>query len=233
MEKLLNKEKKISLEEGLHHIQMMLKGYKKINDYQTLSIKQEKINKKVNPEEKIIIKFKKPYSIYLKWISKAHKGRESIYVEKKNNNKIIAHEGGLLRFITLTVDPFGPIAMKGNRHPITELGFEPIIKNTEKDIKRAIKEGKKDYIIYDRGRQNVYGRDVQIIERIIYEDKNKSYYSWKFHAYIDVEHYLPIAIINWDFNKELMEKYVFKDLRINTGLTDKDFSIRNKDYKFK
>ena len=56
-------------------------------------------------------------------------------------------------------------------------------------------------------------------------------------VYIDKENNLPIRFEAYDWPKggkapDLMEEYTYSDLRVNVGLTPRDFDPANKSYSF-
>lgn len=231
-ERVRHYKKELSLDESLSLIKGVENVYEGVNDFVATVIRQERTDGRLFPKEEIFVKFMKPYSIYLKWIGNVHKGREALYVEGKNNNKIVAHEGGFFGIITLTIDPYSSLAMWGNRHPITELGFGTIINIAKKDINQAIQINDKDYKYYERGEYKIFGKYMKVYERIAPKDKKDIYYSYKFVSFVDKEYHLPLIIANWDFDNKLMEKFMFKEIKINVGLTEKDFDPKNKEYRF-
>ncbi|MDG2013719.1 MAG: DUF1571 domain-containing protein, partial [Pirellulaceae bacterium] len=132
-------------EDGLNHIRT------DIRDYTATMIKRERINGVVGDAEFIKIKIRSrreaegvPLSIYMKFMKPSSmKGREVIWVEGRNNNKLTAHEGtGVLKHITASLDPEGSMAMKGNRYPIYEAGIENL-------VFRLIEKGQRDKEIGD------------------------------------------------------------------------------------
>ena len=75
-------------------------------------------------------KVTQPLSVYMKFIGPRDiAGRECIWVEGQNNNKLRAHEGGVKgRFLpSVWLDPDGPIAMRGQLHPIYDIGVENLV----------------------------------------------------------------------------------------------------------
>ncbi|MGB9600692.1 MAG: DUF1571 domain-containing protein, partial [Myxococcota bacterium] len=116
-------------------------SYKQIQDYTGIMYKQERIGKKMYPRETIFFKFAKPFKVYMKWIKDPYKGREMIYVEGLNDNKIKAHEGGLMGVVSVNLDPRGSMAMKGNRHPVTDMGIGNLLKVVQTNVNRAKKNG--------------------------------------------------------------------------------------------
>lgn len=90
----------------------MVKRYEAVTDYTC------KLDKKVRKEGvlyedlAISVKYKKPMHYYFRWEQGPARGREVIYVHGRNNNQLVAHPGGGLRFLTLRLDPTGRLAMK-------------------------------------------------------------------------------------------------------------------------
>ena len=50
-------------------------------------------------------------------------GREVIWVQGKNEGKLVAHESGFKNFLRVNLDPNGFVAMMGNRYPISDIGM--------------------------------------------------------------------------------------------------------------
>jgi outer membrane lipoprotein-sorting protein len=48
----------------------------------------------------------------------------------------------------------------------------------------------------------------------------------------DLESKLPLRIEIYDAGDRLMEQYGYEDLRLNVGLSDRDFDPANPDYRF-
>src|SRR5438874_2632934 len=128
---------------------------KDIVDYTCRITKQERIRGELQQEEYMEAKIRNrkvdeagkllaPLSVYMKFIGPRDiAGRECIWVEGQNNNKMRAHEGGVKgRFLpSVWLDPDGPIAMNGQLHPIYDIGIENLV---IKLIERGQKEKKFD-----------------------------------------------------------------------------------------
>jgi outer membrane lipoprotein-sorting protein len=205
----------------------MSAAWSKVEDYTAVFYKQERVDGKVLPEEKIQLKFKKPFKIYLHWLSGPHEGRESLYVRGENGDKVIGHDGGILGFITLKMDPAGSIAMKGNRHPITDAGIGRLIEILDKDIKRGRERGELKLKLL--GENEVYGREAW---HILKETPAEGYYAPKMEVWVDRELNLPIKIKIFGPGDIFLESYGYSDLKVNAGLKDEEFTKGYKDYRF-
>ena len=63
------------------------------------------------------IQFMKPFAVRLDWLDADHAGQGAVWVAGENQGKMRAKAGGLLGLLTVSLDPVGSRAMKGNHHP--------------------------------------------------------------------------------------------------------------------
>ncbi len=202
----------------------------RVDSYNATFHKQERVHGKLYEEETILFKFRKPFKVYMKWIGKPSNGREVIYADGWNGNKIRFHEGGMMGMVNLNLEPTGSLAMRGNRHPITHSGLEYLVKNIKRDLLRGNLAG--EIQILERGEEVVYGRKTRVVETIFPEDQLKGYYCYRIVLNLDVENKLPIRVQVSNWKSELVEKYGYENLNINSGLTEADFDPENPAYKF-
>lgn len=211
-------------------IREMEEAYLEINNYTAIFHKQEQINGKLRKEETIIIKFKKPFKIYMRWIKHPYKGRESLYVEGWNENRMMIYESTVMGGVTVNLDPKGFIAMKGNRHPITDSGIGNLVKLIGDNLTKGMMTGELEF--KERGEETLYGRKTKKVELIFPKDKAKGYYCYRAITNIDVEKNLPLRVKIYDWNNILIGNYGYENLKLNVGLTDTDFDPKNPEYKF-
>lgn len=196
-----------------------------VDNYTAIFHKQERIKGKLAEEETIFIKFKRPFKIYMKWVKEPYKGRECLYIEGANNNRIKAHEGGILGLVKLNLKPLSSTAMKGNRHPITEAGLENLTKLIGNELRRGITAGEIE--LKDLGEEMIYGRKARKIEGIFPKEKEKGYYCYRAVISLDIELKVPIKSMIYDWQDQLIESYGYEQLKLNAGLSDADFDTRN------
>src|SRR5271157_183147 len=101
----------------------------KVHDYSTVIVKQERIGDQLIQTVMFAKIREKPLSVYLYFLdrsdNKGVKGREVIYVQGRNDDKMIVHTPGW-QDATLgkrTLPPKGFLGMLGERYPITEIGL--------------------------------------------------------------------------------------------------------------
>ncbi|QDU29637.1 hypothetical protein ETAA8_47520 [Anatilimnocola aggregata] len=227
----------------------LIKVQREITDYTAMIVKRERVNGKLGNHEfmeakirnrKIIDgKLAQPLSVYLKFVKPdSMAGREVIWVEGANNGKMRAHEGGATgKFLpTVWLDPNGILAMRGQLHPITEIGFEnlvaKLIEKGEKDRKHSECE-----VEFKPGAK-INGRACTVLQ--VKHPTPRPHF--EFHIaqiFIDDETKLPVryAAFHWptdpaDKLGPVIEEYTYLDVKLNPGLVDADFDPNNPNYNF-
>lgn len=220
-----------------------------IRDYRATIIKQERVGGSLQDENYIECKVRqssldssndsdtgKPFGVYLRFLEPASaRGREVIWVKGENNDRLIAHEGGLKNLLTVRLKPSSPLAMMGNRYPITDIGIENL-------LVRFVEIGNE---IKTAGDCEVHLRhDVLINERpctkieIAQLEKRAGQKFFRAEIYIDHEHSVPIRYTAFDWPEKdgdeppLIETYTYADLEVNVGITDADFDPENEAYRY-
>ena len=219
---------------------------KDVQDYTAVITKRVRYQGRLQPEFRIFCKIRHaqagdseessvPFSVYTKFLNRK-KGQEAIWVENQNDNKLIAHgPSGLLNLMTLHLDPNSKMAMNGNRYPIMTIGMLNL-------IKQMIKKGNSDAQHGDCQVQltrNVMVGDARCTRIEISHQKEESHFEFhKAMIFIDDDRNLPIAFRAYLWPKEpdgkprLLESYSYSDIKVNVGLTDKDFDPANEEYDF-
>jgi outer membrane lipoprotein-sorting protein len=201
-----------------------------IDNYTTIFYRQVQVNGELKEKETMFLKFKKPFKVYLKWIERPHKGRECLYIDGENKNRLKVHSTGLLSSFALNIDPFGAIAMKSSRHPITDIGVDYITRIIGKEFRRGIESGEIELIYH--GEETVYRRKTRKVEGIFPMDCHKGYYAYRAVINLDLQMKIPIQIEVYDWKNKLLEYYGFENLILNAGLNNADFDPKNSEYKF-
>ena len=234
-------DKAVSIAEaGLENIQA------NVFDYTALMVKRERVKGTLGDVEYMRIKVRNerqtengfvPFAIYMSFLKpKAVKGREVIWVRGQNENKLSAHETGMIGFKTFHLDPDGMLAMRGNRYPIYEAGIENL-------VVRLIEKATRDRAAGDCQVQYLEGakinnRSCSMIE-VVHNERRAPYEFHKAQVFIDDEMNLPVRYASYDWPSTpggkpiLMEEYTYVDIVTNVGLTDRDFDIRNPEYNYK
>lgn len=222
-------------------------------DYTAKLSKTERINNRLLPTTVMDMKLRyrplepgetiRGTDLYFRFLEpRAQAGREVIYAPLKYNGKIKAHEGGFLGIVTVELTPNSQLAMRGNRHPITEAGLEKLIVKLIDKGERDRARG--DCIVNRIPDAQINNTPCELVEVIhanrTYEVNGVEYPHEFFKAKIwfDMSHLIPIKYASylWPEGEEkeplLEEEYIYDDIKLNQGLTDLDFDIENKKYAF-
>ena len=236
-----------SLDQAVQFARTSLQSMREdVVDYTAILVKREQVNGVVGEPGYIQLKVrcqrqttqgKVPFSIYMKFLRpRESAGREVIWVEGQNENKIVAHEtNGIARFRRFHLDPTGWLAMKGQRYPIYEAGLEKLvvklIEKAERD--RAAGPCGVDY----REGAEINKRSCSVIE-VTHDQRRAPYEFHKAQVFIDDELKLPIRYAAFDWPEtpgatpKLLEEYTYINVKLNVGLTSMDFSPDNPTYAY-
>ncbi len=216
-----------------------LRDLEAINDYTAVVVKRERVGGKVGEHEKMFIKIRhRPFSVYLYFLSPANlRGQEVIFIEGQNDGKMWAHGSGMRgrMFGTVSLKPDGVIAMQGNRYPITEIGLLNLVNRLIEVGEADIKYGECEVKFYKGAK--VADRVSTCIE-VVHPVPRRNFRFHLARIFVDDELNLPIRYESYSWPTtpggapELIEEYTYLDLKLNVGLTDADFDIRNPNYQF-
>jgi Protein of unknown function (DUF1571) len=221
----------------------------KINDYTATLVRRERIGDKLRVAEYSDVKIRNarktetgeqvPFSIYMCFKKPTPiEGREVIWVEGQNENRILAHESpkSILGNIMVKLDPDGMIARRDSRYPIYDAGIRNL-------VVKLIEKGERDKSVGDcevkffKG-ATINGRTCTMMQ-VTHPTEKPEYDFHIAQIFIDEEMQLPIRYASWDWPEEkkgekvLLEEYTYLDLKVNVGLTDEDFNPNNESYLYK
>jgi outer membrane lipoprotein-sorting protein len=206
-------------------------AYDRVESYTAFFHKQQRIAGELRDEENIFLKFrKKPYSLYMKWVTEPYKGSELLYVVGWNKGRVKAHRGGFFSFIVRDLDPNAPELMRNNLRPVTSMGAGFLLQTVAINMRKAIEAGGLTFT--GRGRENVYGRDTQVILIDTPYENVEDYDGARFVINQDVESKILLRIRVYDRDARLVENYGYEKMNLDARLSDADFDPKNPEYDF-
>jgi hypothetical protein len=149
----------------------------------------------------------------------------------------VAHEGGFKgRFIpTVYLEPNSPLAMRGNKYPITEIGIRTL-------TLRLIEKGERDKKLGPCSVRILHGAKVKdrvcTCVEVKHVERRPQYDFHLARIFMDDELRVPIRYeaFGWPTSPNahpgMLEEYSYTNLKLNVGLTDKDFDPNNEKYNF-
>ena len=209
-------------------------------DYTAVLSRRERVGEQEMPPSSMEVKIRNPrndqaFSIYVKFIKPENtKGRKVIWVDGQNDNKIVAHEAGLLGLLKVVQPPDSFIAMVGNRYPVTETGLLRLMRKLTQYGLRDRKHGDCSVEIIE----NITVAEVNCTRlRIVHPEKQEPFTFHIAEIDMDMERMIPIRLATWDWplaqqEPPLVEEYIYHKLRLNAGLKDLDFDPENPAYNY-
>jgi hypothetical protein len=216
-------------------------------DYTAIVIKRERTKSGLGDYEYMAAKIrnrkmegdqiKVPLSVYLKFLKpKSIEGREVLWVEGQNNNKLRAHEGGIIPIPAVWLDPDGALAMRGNRYPIYDIGIENLVFKLLEKGHAVRKLGPENCEVWMTEGAKVNDR-VCTVMNVKHPQQRQPYEFFLAQIFIDDELQVPIRYVaySWptapeDKTGPVLEEYTYLKLKLNVGLEDIDFDVNNPNY---
>lgn len=217
--------------ELLRLLDLAEKSYAEVHDYTSIMVGRERIGGVLRPPETILLKFQRPFKVYMRWQDGPSKGREGLYVSGAHNGKFLIYEPrGIRRLFTAALDPSDQRVMEHSRHPVTDVGIGRLLEIVGENARRGAKSGVLQ--VTDRGIADLAGRRVRTLEGTLPRDPKLAYYCYRVILSFDEENHLPIRVVVYDWDDQIVEEYTHTGLRVNPGFTGRDFDPDNGDYGF-
>ena len=220
---------------ALRHAKTCLGKAKEMSGYECKFSKKEVVGSELISQAMKMKVRHEPFSVYM-FFMEPSKGREVIFVEGKNDNKLQVHETGLASLIgTLSLAPEDSRVMAENRYPITRAGLkkmlESVVLQWEEETKYAETEVK-------------YFEDAKVGDykcRVIESSHPQPRKQFKFHMtrlWIDEKSGLAVRVQQFGFPRKkdakapMLEDYAFTEIKPEVRLSDRDFDVNNPSYNY-
>jgi hypothetical protein len=211
----------------------------RIQDCAYTFVKREEVNGKLGEHEAIFMKVRHaPFSVYCYTLGpKQAKGQEAIYVEGRNNGKVLAHVTGFRHKLVgmVTLDTDSPEIMEDNRYSLISAGPLKMVEKVVGLYKLEMTQGESDVQIFAGAKvDNHTCTCVQVAHAV----RQQNFPFQMTRIFYDEQTSLPIRweAYDWPRNagerQRLAEEYTYRNLQVNCGLTDADFDPKNPKYGF-
>lgn len=206
-----------------------------VKDYRATFIKREQIGRKLLDSRMELKLREDPFSVYLKF-QQPHAGREVIYVQGQNDNRMLVHETGFASLVgTLALDVDGSYALEENRYPLSMIGLRHMV---TKLMEQWLRETEMDGITVNYYPNAHIGQLPCKAIETSHRRQRPGVKFQMFRLYVASETSYPVRLQSYDFPQgretepPLVEDYLYTDLAVNVGLADIDFSTKNPKYRF-
>jgi hypothetical protein len=217
-----------------------LERCRQVQDLSYTFVKREEVNGKLSGHEAMFMKVRhQPFSVYVQTLGPVQpKGQEAIYVEGRNNGKVLAHVTGFRHRLvgTISLAPDSSEMMEGNRYSLVSAGPQNMLHKVLGLYQREMSEGAgSDVQLYVGAK--VDGRSCTCVQ-VSHSERKPSFTFQMTRIFYDDETGLPIRWEAYDWPKQageappIAEEYTYRNVHLNCGLTDADFDTKNTTYGF-
>ena len=172
--------------------------------------RQERVGDSLQPAEDVLLSIRRsPRAVLLQWKEGAHQGREVLFSEKETNGMLLVNMAdSKIPVPRISLPPDSPLALHNSRHPITEAGFDTIVRNLQKTIDEN-KAGDQSHgrIAYAGLEQpELLDHPCHKIVRVTANGEN-----WQ--VFLDPASKLPALVQANAANGDLLERYLFRTVQ--------------------
>lgn len=234
-----------AFERGKRWLRAAIERMRGVEDYTMTFAKRERAKSLLGTvrltDERLEMKIRhEPFSVYVKYLApEAKKGTEAIYVEGRNEGKLVVHSSRppLSMLGTMRLDPDDWRARIDQRYPITQAGLigvaEECLRVAEADAEHLAScevrllespsvAGRPCYGFEIENRDPKSGYELALI-RVVFDQV------WKVPVFTERWHYVDV---DGKTERLLVETYTTTDLQLDAGLTDEDFDPENPEYGY-
>ena len=135
---------------------MMAQAVDSVHDYTMTLVTQEWKGHGLGPAATLVAKWARPFKFYYKRLTEPHLGREILFSEGWNDDKLKVSVRAWPLNIGVNIDPHGELAMAGTRHPVEETSLVYLVNVVLDNFNRA--EARSEAMTEDLGTETILGR---------------------------------------------------------------------------
>jgi hypothetical protein len=212
-----------------------------VNDYQAMFTKQELVGRTMYSGRMFMKLRHQPFGVYLRFVDQ-NAGREVMFAGPTYKNMMMAHEApGTLSAIvgTISLEPTSPRAMAEGRHPITEIGMAKMMDSLLGQWEGEMKvNDPQDPKVFYYPNAKLAGQIECQAAITRHENPKHQFRFYETRVFFDKKSNFPIRLEQYGFPDSahpegyLVEQYIYTNIKVNVGMTDADFDIHNRNYRF-
>ncbi|HOO16945.1 MAG: DUF1571 domain-containing protein [Phycisphaerae bacterium] len=208
-----------------------------INDYHCVLVKQERLPGGLSDVQEIEVRFRKePRSVYMIWRENASDAKRALFMpedprftdDRGNLMARVEPAGSVVRLFVK--DLYIPIhserARNASRRTIDECGFGAMFEMLSQINNLARERGVLDLKFAGAGEVDDRPTFV-LVRKLPYTGEKGVFPDARMVLHIDQQWLLPVAVESFadEGGAQLLGRYVFTDIHLNPGLTEKDFTF--------
>jgi hypothetical protein len=201
--------------------------------YRCIYLRDEVIGNELQQNSLRLIVRHQPFSVNMEWVEPtSKKGRKAVYVEGKNNNKMIVKQ----LVLKLTLDPQESIKRKESRHTILEAGLKNMMDRFVAAWEEEQKANETDVKYFDAAVEVTvagkhYHYPCRCVETTHPLSTKGKYVFARVKVYFSQETGLPVSMEGYDWpdgidtQGRLLERYIYADMKTDPAPGDADFEL--------
>lgn len=192
-----------------------LAAWQNVHDYEAHFTKQETSGGKTGPEEKIFLKFEKPFKIFLGWLNTHKQGLQVFYERGKHGGKLAIHQPGLALGLVPVVflEQSSPWVREGSAtFDIEDAGIGTFLEDLAKDVLEAERQNRLNARIV---KDDAAGLSADI--EFMNSKKEESFMARRVEVFFDAASRLPTRMALYDEAGVLIGRYTYENLALNAG----------------
>jgi nucleoid-associated protein YgaU len=137
----------------------MARAVEGVRDYTMTLISQEWSGDGMGPAEELATKWARPFKVYFKRLTEPHRGREILFADGWNSDKLKVSVHAWPINIRVNLNPHGDLAMADAKHPVDESSLIYLVNSVLDNFRRADERG--EAMAEYRGHETILGRDCR------------------------------------------------------------------------
>jgi hypothetical protein len=197
-------------------------------DFHCLLVRRELLGDVLGPAEEIDFSQRfNPHALRLEWVGQRFSGRKMVYVAGANDDKVLVHPEGiagrLKSELRLSLD--SPLLKSQGRHTPDMIGYNRLIQR----MVGLYEDGRARHLVWVISRLPAQetGRRAECFD-VAFEPVLLDTDVSKMVVWFDFASSLPVHTMLYDGSGRLVEDYEWRDIALDLGLTDADFTFGKK-----
>ncbi len=213
-------------------LEQSMRSYEALSDYRAIFTKREKVENSLGPEEKIFLKFEKPFKIYMGWLNEPKQGLQVVYERGKHDGKLAIHKPGLILGLAQVIflEQNSPWVREGSaNYNIEDAGIGTFLYDFSGDVLKAAHEKHLKVSFSpssDTGKQGV---------EVVFEQSTESsgYLAYRVIVDFDSRTQLPVRMELYDWQNQPTGVYSYDDIKPTVGSDDPEFKKQINRYLYR
>jgi hypothetical protein len=207
-------------------LEKALSSYQSVRSYEAFFYKRELSGGTLGEEEKIYLRFDKPWKIFMGWLNTSKAGLQVVYERGRHDGKLAIHKPGLIFGLVpvIFLEQDSPWVREGSEsYDIEDAGIGTFLFDFTRAVTRGARE-KKLNVSWEEGAADV---------RFPGSEKDDDFFAYRVLVSFDENTQLPVRMELFDWQNQLTGIYRYEQLKIDTPSDSPEFKKQINYHLFK